>query len=57
MIFNPLYQWPFKGPFTKLFGTFLSSSMLLSSKIGIFAYICSCKTVNSTRATLRTYAS
>ena len=43
MIFHPLYQWPLKGPFTPLFRTFLSSSVLLSSKYSIFAYICSCK--------------
>ncbi|POS69221.1 hypothetical protein DHEL01_v212385 [Diaporthe helianthi] len=41
MVFNPLYKWPTKGPFTKLIGTFLGSRMQLSSKISVFAYICS----------------
>lgn len=43
MIFHPLHQWIFKGPFTPLFRTFLTSNIMLSSKFGIFAYICSCK--------------
>jgi len=42
-----LYQWPFKGPFTPLFKTFLGSKMLMSSKIGIFAYICSYFSIGS----------
>lgn len=41
MVFNPLYKWPTKGPFTKLIRTFLGSRMMLSSKISVFAYICS----------------
>ncbi|KAK3944154.1 glycosyl transferase family group 2-domain-containing protein [Diplogelasinospora grovesii] len=41
MIFHPLYRWPLKGPFTPLFYTFLGSNIMYSSKISIFAYICS----------------
>ncbi|KAH8896898.1 hypothetical protein GQ53DRAFT_778803 [Thozetella sp. PMI_491] len=41
MIFHPLYLWPTKGPFTPLIRTFFGSSILLSSKFSIFAYICS----------------
>ncbi|KAB5525520.1 putative glycosyltransferase family 2 protein [Coniochaeta sp. 2T2.1] len=41
MIFHPLYKWPTRGPFTPLFRTFLGSSVLISSKFSIFAYICS----------------
>lgn len=43
MVFHPFYKWPTKGPFTPLIGTFLGSGMQLSSKISVFAYICSCK--------------
>lgn len=45
MVFNPLYKWPTKGPFTSLIGMFLGSDMQLSSKISVFAYICSCKSL------------
>lgn len=41
MIFHPLHRWIFKGPFTPLFYTFLGSNIMYSSKISIFAYICS----------------
>lgn len=41
MIFHPLHRWIFKGPFTPLFYTFLGSNIMISSKISIFAYICS----------------
>lgn len=41
MIFHPIYQWPYKGPFSPLIRQFLSSNILLSSKVCISAYICS----------------
>ncbi|KAK0636223.1 putative glycosyltransferase family 2 protein [Bombardia bombarda] len=41
MIFHPLHRWIFKGPFTPLFYTFLGSNIMYSSKISIFAYMCS----------------
>ncbi|KAK3685939.1 glycosyl transferase family group 2-domain-containing protein [Podospora appendiculata] len=41
MIFHPLHRWIFKGPFTPLFYTFVGSNITYSSKISIFAYICS----------------
>lgn len=43
MVFHPLHQWPTRGPFTPLIKTFLGSGMQLSSKISVFAYICSCE--------------
>ncbi|XP_014557272.1 hypothetical protein COCVIDRAFT_26122 [Bipolaris victoriae FI3] len=39
LIFNPFIKWFTKGPFTKLFRTFLRSNMPLASKITIMAYI------------------
>ncbi|KAH7093552.1 glycosyl transferase family group 2-domain-containing protein [Paraphoma chrysanthemicola] len=39
MIFHPLKDWIFKGPFTRLFLTFIFSNMPLASKITIMAYI------------------
>ncbi|KAK8210886.1 glycosyl transferase family group 2-domain-containing protein [Phyllosticta capitalensis] len=39
LIFHPLYQWPTRGPFTKLFRNFICSNMPLPSKITIMAYI------------------
>jgi hypothetical protein len=39
MIFHPLKDWVFKGPFTRLFLLFLTSTMPLPSKITIMAYI------------------
>ncbi|CAN9431580.1 unnamed protein product [Alternaria alternata] len=39
LIFNPLVYWLTKGPFTKLFRTFIFSNMPLASKITIMAYI------------------
>ncbi|KAL1635377.1 hypothetical protein SLS56_001802 [Neofusicoccum ribis] len=39
LIFHPLKDWPFRGPFTKLFRNFVCSGMPLSSKIGIMGYI------------------
>ncbi|GAB7332674.1 hypothetical protein MBLNU13_g04427t1 [Cladosporium sp. NU13] len=41
MIFHPLHRWIYKGPFTKLFYTFLGSDMPWSSKLSILAYMCS----------------
>lgn len=41
LVFNPFHRWIFKGPFTKLFYTFLRSNMILSSKCTILAYIAS----------------
>lgn len=41
LVFNPFHRWIFKGPFTKLFYTFLGSNMILSSKCTILAYIAS----------------
>lgn len=40
LCFNPLYQWPYKGPFTRLFIRFLFSKIKVTSKVTIFAYIC-----------------
>lgn len=39
LIFHPLKDWIFKGPFTPLFRKFIGSSMPLPSKITIMAYI------------------
>ncbi|OQU99178.1 hypothetical protein CLAIMM_04850 [Cladophialophora immunda] len=39
LVFNPLYKWPYKGPFTKLFLRFIFSNIKPTSKITIFAYI------------------
>lgn len=39
LVFNPLYQWVYRGPFTRLFLRFLSSNIKITSKITIFAYI------------------
>ncbi|KAL1955710.1 hypothetical protein VTO42DRAFT_8182 [Malbranchea cinnamomea] len=41
LVFNPIYTWPYKGPFTKLFMTFLWCNLPLSSKITILGYISS----------------
>ncbi|KHE87351.1 hypothetical protein GE21DRAFT_1331802 [Neurospora crassa] len=41
MIFHPFHRWIFKGPFTPLFYTYLGSNIMYSSKISIFAYMCS----------------
>lgn len=43
LVFNPVHTWIFKGPFTKLFRTFLGSNIQLSSKISICGYIFSCE--------------
>lgn len=39
LIFHPLKDWIFRGPFTPLFRRFMSSNMPLPSKITIMAYI------------------
>jgi hypothetical protein len=39
LIFHPFKDWIFKGPFTKLFRTFVCSNMPIHSKLTIFAYI------------------
>jgi hypothetical protein len=43
LVFNPMRTWLWKGPVTKLFRTFLTSNIQLSSKISICGYIFSCK--------------
>jgi hypothetical protein len=40
LVFNPLIYWPMRGPFTKLFIKFCFSNIKITSKITIFAYIC-----------------
>lgn len=40
MIFHPLHRW-YKGPFTPLFYTYITSNIMTSSKISILAYMCS----------------
>jgi hypothetical protein len=42
LVFNPLHTWLWRGPFTKLFRTFLFSNIQLSSKLSIIGYISSC---------------
>ncbi|KAK5022239.1 hypothetical protein LTS07_010319 [Exophiala sideris] len=39
LVFNPLYMWPYRGPFTRLFLRFIFSKIKVTSKITIFAYI------------------
>ncbi|KAJ5593912.1 uncharacterized protein N7459_000120 [Penicillium hispanicum] len=39
LIFHPLYKWPYRGPVTRLFLRFLWSSVPVTSKITIIAYI------------------
>lgn len=39
LVFHPLKDWIFKGPFTPLFRKFISSSMPLPSKITIMVYV------------------
>lgn len=39
LVFNPIYTWLWKGPFSKLFLRFLFSNLQLSSKMGIIGYI------------------
>ncbi|KAF2668730.1 hypothetical protein BT63DRAFT_471822 [Microthyrium microscopicum] len=41
LVFNPIWTWLWRGPFTKLFITFLRSDMHLSSKITVLGYISS----------------
>ncbi|EOA91478.1 hypothetical protein ACJQWK_03494 [Exserohilum turcicum] len=47
LVFNPMYTWLWKGPFTKLFRTFLFSNIQLSSKISICGYIFSYYAIGS----------
>ncbi|KAI1339989.1 glycosyl transferase family group 2-domain-containing protein [Xylariaceae sp. FL0016] len=39
LIFHPVYQWIYKGPFTELFVRFLFSNMKYSAKFTILGYI------------------
>jgi len=39
LVFNPIYTWLYRGPFTALFRKFLWSNMQISSKITISGYI------------------
>ncbi|KAL9109672.1 MAG: hypothetical protein Q9227_005710 [Pyrenula ochraceoflavens] len=39
LLFHPLKDWIFKGPFTPLFRRFIASNMQLPSKLTILAYI------------------
>ncbi|KAJ4352796.1 hypothetical protein N0V95_003958 [Ascochyta clinopodiicola] len=39
LIFHPFKDWIFRGPFTKLFRTFITSKMPIHSKLTILAYI------------------
>ncbi|KAG5923835.1 hypothetical protein E4U42_004823 [Claviceps africana] len=41
MIFHPIHRWWYKGPFTPLFFTYITSNIMLSSKLSILAYMCS----------------
>lgn len=41
IIFNPLIQWPRRGPFTKLFRRFLWSPIPPQAKWGILSYMLS----------------
>ncbi|KAJ4292729.1 hypothetical protein N0V90_009392 [Kalmusia sp. IMI 367209] len=41
LVFNPIHTWLWRGPFTKLFRTFLFSNIQLSSKLSIIGYISS----------------
>jgi hypothetical protein len=42
LVFNPFFTWLWRGPFSKLFLTFLWSNIHLSSKLTIIGYISSC---------------
>ena len=39
LMFNPFSQWIYKGPFTKLFLSFVFSGISITSKLRIMAYI------------------
>jgi len=43
LVFNPVHTWLWRGPFTKLFRTFIFSNIQLSSKLSIVGYVSSCK--------------
>lgn len=47
IIFNPLRYWFTRGPFTKLFRTFLWSPIPAHSKFGIMAYMFSYYAISS----------
>jgi hypothetical protein len=38
-IFHPVYQWIYRGPFTRLFRRFLFSNIKISAKFTILGYI------------------
>lgn len=48
LVFNPFYQWIYRGPFTPLFRKFMFSCMPLHSKITIMAYIGTYYAIGST---------
>ncbi|KAF7552227.1 hypothetical protein G7Z17_g4476 [Cylindrodendrum hubeiense] len=48
LVFRPCYQWPYKGPVTRLFLRFLLSNMPITSKITIVAYIFTSKEMGPT---------
>ncbi|KAG9963913.1 hypothetical protein KCU61_g3421, partial [Aureobasidium melanogenum] len=39
LVFNPLRYWPTRGPFTKLFRSFIMSGMPFPSKLTVMSYI------------------
>lgn len=41
LVFNPVHTWLWRGPFTKLFRTFIFSNIQLSSKLSIVGYVSS----------------
>jgi hypothetical protein len=47
LVFNPIHTWLWRGPFTKLFRTFLFCNIQLSSKISICGYIFSYYAIGS----------
>ena len=41
LLFHPLRQWPFRGPFTRLFRQYLTAGGIpLSTKMSVIAYVC-----------------
>ena len=41
LLFHPLRQWPYRGPFTKLFRQYLAArGTPLSTKMSVIAYVC-----------------
>jgi cellulose synthase/poly-beta-1,6-N-acetylglucosamine synthase-like glycosyltransferase len=43
MMFNPIWTWIWRGPFTKLFRDFVFCDMHLASKLSIISYMTSCE--------------